>query len=97
MISHIVLLQTLAFSGHTPSSIAGMKWTTCLLLYGYGPWTHGDERSIAYRNCQACHVFLNGSVTASAVGVIPGIPGHGFLIASDSLTKHPSGPGIDPA
>lgn len=41
-------------------------------------------------------VVLSGSAAASASDVIVGISGHGFLIASDSLTKHPSGPGMQP-
>ena len=41
-------------------------------------------------------VTLDGSTFACASDVTVGISGHGFLIASDSLTKHPAGPGIEP-
>ena len=41
-------------------------------------------------------VALNELAAACAPDVIVGISGHGFLIASDSLIKHPSGPGIQP-
>lgn len=41
-------------------------------------------------------VALNRFVAACAPDVIVAISGHGFLIASDSLTKHPSAPGIQP-
>ena len=37
-----------------------------------------------------------GSPTACTFGAIVDMSGHGFLIASDSLTKHPVGPGIQP-
>ena len=48
------------------------------------------------RDCDNHVVSLNGSATACASDVTVGISGHGFLIASDSLTKHPSGPGMQP-
>ena len=41
-------------------------------------------------------VTLDDSTFACASDVTVGISGHGFLIASDSLTKHPEGPGIEP-
>lgn len=41
-------------------------------------------------------VALNGCAAVCASDVIVGISGHGFLIASDSLTRQPSGPGIQP-
>ena len=41
-------------------------------------------------------VSLNGSATACAADVTIGISGHGFFMASESLTTHPSGPGIQP-
>ena len=47
--------------------------------------------------CQVYHtVSLNGSATASAADVTIGISGHGFFMASESLTTHPSGPGMQP-
>ena len=41
-------------------------------------------------------VALSGCAAVCASNVIVGISGHGFLIASDSLTRQPSGPGIQP-
>ena len=41
-------------------------------------------------------VALNDYAAVCASDVIVGISGHGFLIASDSLTRQPSGPGIQP-
>ena len=41
-------------------------------------------------------VALSACVAICASDVIVGMFGHGFLIASDSLTKHPSGPAIQP-
>lgn len=41
-------------------------------------------------------VALNGCAPVCASDVIGGMFGHGFLIASDSLTKHPLGPAIQP-
>lgn len=41
-------------------------------------------------------VAPNVSAGARVPDIIMGVSGHGFLIASDSLTKHPSGPGIQP-
>ena len=41
-------------------------------------------------------VSLNGSATACAADVTIGISGHGFFMASESLTTHPSGPGMQP-
>ena len=50
----------------------------------------GDESQIYHT------VSLNGSATACAADVSIGISGHGFFMASESLTTHPSGPGIQP-
>jgi hypothetical protein len=52
--------------------------------------------SVSNRGCHDHVVSRNGSATACASDVIGDISGHGFLIASDSLTKHPSGPGMQP-
>ena len=41
-------------------------------------------------------IDLHGCTAIRASDVIVGISGHGFLIASDSLTRHPLGPGIQP-
>lgn len=41
-------------------------------------------------------VALKGAVTDSAASVTSGISGQGFLMASDSLIGHPSGPGMQP-
>lgn len=41
-------------------------------------------------------VDLHGCTTVCVSDVTVGISGHGFLIASDNLTRHPSGPGIQP-
>ena len=43
---------------------------------------------------QMYHEVSDGAACAS--NAIVAISGHGFLIASDSLTKHPLGPGIQP-
>lgn len=51
---------------------------------------------VSDRGCEDHVISRNGSATACASDVIGGISGHGFLIASDSLTKHPSGPGMQP-
>ena len=42
------------------------------------------------------HAVTLGVWAARPSDVIVDMFGHGFLIASDSLTKHPSGPGIQP-
>ena len=50
-------------------------------------------KSRAPRNQAAA---LSGSTTDCAPDVMSGISGHGFLIASESFTRHPSGPGTQP-
>lgn len=39
---------------------------------------------------------LNGSATICALDIISDISGQGFLIASEILTRQPSGPGMQP-
>lgn len=61
----------------------------------------GPARAMVYvRSCDDGQVYhtvsLNVSATASAADVTIGISGHGFFMASESLTTHPSGPGMQP-
>lgn len=60
-------------------------WTQSVAYFGYKEVTLLDHV-----------VALNGSAGARFPDVTIDISGHGFLIASDSLTKHPSGPGMEP-
>ena len=57
-------------------------------------------RMLSVRACDIGYVYhtvsLSVSVTASAADVTIGISGHGFFMASESLTKHPSGPAMQP-
>ena len=41
-------------------------------------------------------IDVHGCTALCVSDVTVGISGHGFLIASDNLTRHPSGPGIQP-
>ena len=58
------------------------------------------RRVLSARCCDEGQIYhtvsLNGSATACAADVTIGISGHGFFMASESLTTHPSGPGMQP-